>query len=108
MAVLKQISPTRVPVAPNDLPSKYLPSSRARSARIKFKNVQRSTLNAQRSTKIHSEFKQLDVGRSALATAEPVQGGGGLGVFRCRKKKRPGSPIDPSLRRIFTPPVPFR
>jgi hypothetical protein len=34
MAVLKQISPTRVPVAPKDSPSKDLPSSRARSARI--------------------------------------------------------------------------
>src|ERR1700751_3048875 len=33
MAVLKQISPTRVPVAPKDSPSKYLPSSRARSVR---------------------------------------------------------------------------
>src|SRR5579885_1514710 len=34
MAVLKQISPTHVPVAPKDSPSKHRPSSRAKSARI--------------------------------------------------------------------------
>src|ERR1700681_2407099 len=34
MEVLKQISPTLVPVAPKDWPSKILPSSRARRARM--------------------------------------------------------------------------
>src|SRR6478736_5082560 len=34
MEVLKQTSPTRVPVAPNDSPSKIRPSSRARIARM--------------------------------------------------------------------------
>jgi hypothetical protein len=32
MEVLKQTSPTEVPVAPNDSPSKIRPSSNARSA----------------------------------------------------------------------------
>src|SRR4029077_4917452 len=35
MEVLKHTSPTRVPVAPNDSPSKIRPSSRASNARIK-------------------------------------------------------------------------
>src|SRR4051812_26954169 len=34
MEVLKQTSPTRVPLAPNDSPSKIRPSSRARIARM--------------------------------------------------------------------------
>src|SRR6266516_834633 len=39
MAVLKQTSPTRVPVAPNDSPSKYRPSSRARSVRTSLRII---------------------------------------------------------------------
>src|SRR6266581_764693 len=39
MAVLKQTSPTRVPVAPKDSPSKYRPSSRARSVRTSLRII---------------------------------------------------------------------
>src|SRR5919108_3301605 len=39
MAVLKQISPTHVPVAPKDSPSKYRPSSRAMSARTSPRSI---------------------------------------------------------------------
>ena len=45
--MLKQISPTHVPVAPKDSPSKHRPSSRAISV---FIGAKRPTLNAQRST----------------------------------------------------------
>src|SRR6266704_3379877 len=39
MAVLKQTSPTRVPIAPNDSPSKYRPSSRARRVRTSLRTL---------------------------------------------------------------------
>src|SRR5213593_4975025 len=40
MAVLKQTSPTRVPVAPKDSPSKYRPTSRARSVRTSLRIIE--------------------------------------------------------------------
>src|SRR5437762_12995389 len=39
MEVLKQISPTHVPVAPKDSPSKYRPSSRAMSVRTSLRSI---------------------------------------------------------------------
>jgi hypothetical protein len=115
MAVLKQISPTRVPVAPNDFPSKYLPSSRARRARIQFKNVQRSTLNAQRSTKIHSELKHwaLDVQRSPRRSPAKAEADWAFSVAKKekgldRQSTQAFAEFLPRRCRLGESPVPFR
>src|SRR5438128_2076167 len=89
MEVLKQISPTRAPVAPKDCPSKYRPSSNARMAFI-FLRPNVSTLNAQRSTlnaqpKIHSGGREAALRRPRTAQrAVPP-----------KKEKRPGLIIQP-------------
>src|SRR4029077_16456317 len=122
MAVLKQTSPTRVPVAPNDLPLKYLPSSSARTARIQFKNVQRptfnvqrSTFNVQRSTKINSELKHwaLDVRRSPRRSPAKAEVGWAFSVAKKekgldRQSTQAFAEFLPRRCRLGESPVPFR
>ena len=132
MEVLKQISPTRVPVAPNDSPSKNLPSSRARMARM-F-HISRDEIFLQsRAMKRPKSCKRFDWGARASCSSQPASlPAFSLGLFgrmpkstsrmlalpntyRCwgvrrfspSQKKAPESKLIRAFE-SFTPPMPFR
>src|ERR1041385_5595965 len=101
MAVLKQISPIRVPVAPNDSPSKYRPSSRAKSARMSPRIVD---LGERFSNLSSSRAKSRDpvAERAAL-----LRGSSTTLRFARNDEKTRIEFFDPGFE-DFTPPVPFR